>query len=360
MRYFMLLIYLLVFCGTGFFLLRFFSHLAGTDMFAAVIWVFKAKRFELVVPLAIFYMIAFVMLAAIFMGLFTTSTAAFTHKAGLLGYPDGEGQYRMFDPATRRYESIPHYNPPPAANMLNETFEVVSFYKPLFSKVYRNVSDLSLVVSIIKIILGIFGIVPLYWMLFVLAKEYPQPVGSAGALTHAMIGKQFHAVAGMSVLSALGVLGVIVLAITLAEHWVERRIAREHQEQLGALSAEYRRQVSRSTAPGATLLGTLVRREDTLVHKLHSSPTQSGSDVNKKTVRTVPAMLYTLEFSELMRVPVYVRLQLFGDAASHPDIRRLDVLFADKKSKQPKSRSTIELVVNPDYTVSLTETALKP
>ncbi len=353
------LVYFSLFLAGGYFLLRFFSGLVGLDMVAAFGWGFKAKRFELILPLIMFYLIAFFMVFAIFMGLFTSSTASFTHLGGLRGYQDGAGQYQYFDPLARRYTQIPHYNAMPVARKLDETFSLVSFYKPLFSGHYQNVSDLSLLVSVIKIVIALIGLVPLYLVLVVLAKDFGASFTPAQEVTHALIGKQFSAMTGYSALLVAGVIALAVVGITLLQHYMERRIVSRHQETLGTYATEYRELVTRRIAVGDKITGKIIRRDDASVQETYYD-TQDDTNMNRRGTRTLSASLYTLEISGQVPVPVYIGMQLAGDADTHPGIRRLDAMFADKKSERPAGDARVELTVNQDYSVSLSPAASQP
>lgn len=353
------LIYFSLFLAAGYLMLRFFSNLVGLDMLAAVGWGFKGKRFELVLPLIMFYMMAFVMVSAIFMSALTTSTAAFTHVGGLRGYQDGDAQYHYFDPAMRRYVPIGHYNAMPVARKLDETFSLLSFYKPLFSLHYQNVSDLSLLVSLIKIVIALIGIVPLYLVLVVLAKDFGARLIPVREVTHALIGKQFSAMTGYSALLAAGVIALAVAGITLLQYYMERRIVSQHQETLGGYAKEYRDLVTRRIAVGDKITGKIIRRDDASVQETYYD-TQDDTNMNRRGTRTLPASLYTLEISDQVPVPVYIGLQLAGDADTNPDMRRLDAMFADEKSERPAGDARVELTVNKDYSVSLSPAASQP
>lgn len=353
------LIYFSLFLAAGYLMLRFFSNLVGLDMLAAVGWGFKGKRFELVLPLIMFYMMAFVMVSAIFMSALTTSTAAFTHVGGLRGYQDGDAQYHYFDPAMRRYVPIRHYNAMPVARKLDDTFSLVSFYKPLFAPHYQNVNELSLLVSLIKILIGILAVVPLYLILFSLAKDFGASLAPAREVTHALIGKQFSAMTGYSALLVAGVIALAILGITLLEFYMERRIVSQHRETLGAYATEYRELVTRRIAVGDKITGKIIRRDDASVHETYYDA-QDDMNMNKRGTRTHAAKLFTLEIAERIPVPIYVGLQLAGDADSTPDIRRLDAMFADEKSERPAGDARVELTVNKDYSVSLSPAASQP
>lgn len=108
-----IIIYLSLFLGVGYLLLKFFSKLSGVNMFKAIKWGFKAKRLELVLNLILFYFIAYIMFFVIITGPAFMLTAYVTQKGGLLGYQDENYIYKYYDPFENKYIPIKHYNPPP-------------------------------------------------------------------------------------------------------------------------------------------------------------------------------------------------------------------------------------------------------
>jgi len=347
-----ILIYLVLFLGAGYLLLKFFSGLTGVDMFSAFKWGFKAKRFEIVIPLMLFYLIAFVFFFAIITTPFYMSTAKFTQKGGLSGYQGDDYMYKYYDPLKGKYLEIKHYNPPPASRQFNETFSVVSFYKPLFSGHYQNVSELSIAVSIIKIIFFLIGAIPLYLILFLLAKEFGGQNSSSRKITHKLISDNFTEMTRLNIFAVICAVTIIIAIITIAGFIVSRNITREHRKIYSGYSAEYQAKIAKVVSPGKKAAGRIIRRENILI-KHYTSRFENGENLNKTTVQYTPAKIYTIEFLNILNMPVYLNFQLIDGNESKPFIGKLDELFGDKKSTVPLEKKDIEFLVNKDFSISL-------
>ncbi len=345
-------IYLALFLAAGYLILRFFSSLSGVDMFKAFLWGFKAKRFEIVIPLMLFYLIAFVFFLAIITTPLFMSTAKITQKGGLLGYQDDDYIYRYYEPLQGKYLEVKHYNPPPASRQFIEAFSVVSFYKPLFSSHYQNVFDLSLTVSIIKIIFFLIGVIPFYFILFLSAKEFGRQSSPSQKITHKLISGNFTEITRLNVLAVIIAVIIIIAISTISGFIVSRNISRGHKKVYSGYSAEYQAKIAQKVTPGKMVTGRVIRRESILI-KHYTGRFENGEISNKSTVKYTPAKIYTIEFSDILKMPVYLNLELIENDELKPFIGRLDELFGDKKSSVPHEKKDMEFMVNKDFSLSL-------
>ncbi|MBN2547106.1 MAG: hypothetical protein JXB50_14990 [Spirochaetes bacterium] len=346
-----LLIYLTLFFGTGYLLLKLFSSLTQVDMFNALKWGFKSKKFEIVIPAMLFYLITFVFFFAIITTPLLMSTAKLTQKGGLSGYQGDNYIYKYFDPLQEKYLEIKHYNPPPASRQFNETFTVVSFYKPLFSTHYQNVTDLSLTVSIIKIFFFLIGIIPLYLILFVLAKEFARQINLPQKITHKLISDNFTEITKLNVFIVFFAVIILIAVITITGFIISRNIIREHRKIYSIYSAEYQAKIANVVSPGKKATGRIIKREHTTIKEY--STQIINETVNRQSANYIPADIYTIEFLNILNMPVYLNFQLIGDVNSNKLIAELGTLFKDKKSSVPLEKKEIEFFVNKDFSISL-------
>lgn len=352
-------IYILIFLGVGYVLMKFFSSLTGVSLQKAVIWGFKTKKFQFVIPALLFYLLACGTSLSIISSLFSASSAIATQQGGLLGYRASDSHYFYFDPASRVYRQITHYNPPPAAENLNETFEIVSFYKPPFSAGYRNVFDISLPVSLIKIAFLLLGIVPLYFILYALSAEFAQQDVVKIVLNHDLLKRNFLSITGFKPMTVAAVLVGGIAIITIVEYLIVDKISSELDAQLGRYAANYQSRVSKAIRPGDTLVGHLIRREDTTA-KTYVPIQRTKANLSEKETKYWDAVTYTVEFSDVLEVPIYASLQLVGTAESNQTIAMLDESFDKNNGMKVTNGSNVTFIVNSDYSFSVADSQSQP
>jgi hypothetical protein len=64
--------------------------------------------------------------------------------------------------------------------------------------------------------------------------------------------------------------------------------------------------------------------------------------------------VYTVEFRDLIPIPVYLNVTPRPSPHAGEDEAMLSALFPDTEEKIPKEMPTLDFIVNPDYSVSLT------
>ncbi|RPI71234.1 MAG: hypothetical protein EHM45_23870 [Desulfobacteraceae bacterium] len=74
--------------------------------------------------------------------------------------------------------------------------------------------------------------------------------------------------------------------------------------------------------------------------------------LSKKDPQYFGAWIYTVEFSGLLPVPVYINMQIADNAESNSDIAELGSFF-EENSDRAVENSNIKFIVNPDYGISL-------
>jgi hypothetical protein len=351
-----LIIYSILFLGSGYLILKFFSVLTNIDMFGALKWGFNSKKFEIVLPLILLYLIAFVMFFAVILSSIDLLTAKITQKGGLLGYQEDDYLYKYYDPLGGEYLQIKHYNPPPVSSRFDEVFSVVSFYKSPFSDHYQNVTDLSLAVSIIKIIIFLIGAIPFYLVLVLLAKEFGKNSNPAQIISHKLISDSFKEITKLDFFTVICAVIIIIAVITVIGVVISRDIISEHEKIYSAHSDEYKSKIMRVVSPGKKITGKVIRREEISIKHYDTENRYDDTEVlNKTSVNYTSAKVYTVEFLNILHIPVYLSLQFTDDESSKKFISKLDGLFIGDKSSATLDKNDVEFIVNKDYSISLPE-----
>jgi hypothetical protein len=275
-----------------------------------------------------------------------------TQTGGLEGYNDDDYMYNYFDPHRRSYIQIKVYNPPAVPVRLDEAFSVVSFYKPLFQGHYQNTVLSSLPVLLIFLFFFLIGIFPLYLLLRVFADDYNSFTGATEKISHKLIGSNFLEITGYSALSVIGAAAVLLAMIVIVSSIVSGNILRKNKEIYGRYSLEYRERIKRRLSGEDKIIGRIVRRDiDYIKEYITRDETSMESRVRSSVTHRIKK--YTIRFSGILDVPVYLSKQLLDDPDSYPSVKQLDELFADKKDTRPSIQRDVEFIVAPDYSIYL-------
>lgn len=350
--------------GVGYFVLQFFSRLSGVEIFSAILWGFKAKQFALVLPLIPLYFMAFVFTFGLINQPVSLLTASATQIGGLSGYKDDDNTYAYYDPQQRGYSRIKTYSPPPDPENLNETFSVVSFYKPVLADYYQNVYKFQLLSSLLGLFFFFCGIIPLYFLMLALANDFNSSNGIKEKINFGIINGNFAELTRISFPAFIVAALIVIVIATISANVVSGNLLREQEIVSGRYSAEYRGRIMSAVSPGKIITGRIIRREQES-EKVYLTQEESRRTMSSKNEsRYEPAYNYIVEFPGLLEIPVYLKMRLRGDSETNPKIRELDALFANTKvvrtmygsyspDTHPVTMKDLEFLVNPDYSVAL-------
>jgi predicted small integral membrane protein len=284
----------------------------------------------------------------------------------LSGYKEDGDTYVYFDPIERNYVQIKYIGFQPPSPSFNETFTVVSFYKPLFMESHQNLRTYNLpLFLIVTTVFFLIGAVPLYLMLRLLANAFAASNGIAETISHRLIYSNFTQLLGQKGFVLAAVLVGVLLVTATAGTVVAGNISHRHETAFSRDSAEYRKRIIRNVSPGEKITGRIFRREYD-PEKVYTSSHKNSQKIRDSSSHYEPAYTYTIEFLKLLDIPVYVNMKLHGDADTNPQIRRLDRFFENTEvlrtmygshspDTHPIIKQDIEFLVNSDYSVSLAD-----
>ena len=351
-----LFLILLVVCG--YFLAHFFGELAGINMFSAIAWGVRTnasigKGFPLRVLLLMVILFYPFFFTAVFLFLETPAQILQLkgyHAGGLLGYRDG-WKVHVYDPDRGAYVEYKNFTPPPAAKTFTKAFDVALFYKYRpSSDQYRDTSLLGPGFYLTSLLVAAVSLFVVYMGLCALAVEYLKTSGPEISLSHQLMASRFHEVTGLAPVKALViVLSVYTLGMVLGFASVRTLVNRykglyvTHRDHL-------RYALLQRVSPGDTITGTVVRRhyEERQYKDTSRAVGRSGRWRSHKWP------VFTVEFTGLTRIPVYLNLTTRPSERAAEDEERLQKLFPDPSTVVPAEKPELDFVVNPDYSISLT------
>jgi hypothetical protein len=345
---------------SAYFFVQFFGTVAGVDMFSVIRWGLGSggevgKGFPvfllLLIP-AVFYLMAFM---AVFVFLETPAQILQLkgyHAGGLLGYQDG-WKVHVYDPDQGRYVEYRNFTPPPAAKTFKKAFPVVLFYRYRpSSNLHRDTSLLGPGFYLASLLTAAVSLFMVYMTLYLLAAEYLEAGDPPIELTHQLMASRFQEVTGLAPLQALWIV-LAVYALGMAAGMISVRVlVHQYKSRYVSQRDELRYALMQRVSPGGTIRGTVVRR-----HYEEQQYRDTSSAVGRAgRWRTQRWPVFTVEFTGLIRVPVYLHLTTRPSERALEDEARLQRLFPDPRSVVPKESPEFEFVVNPDYSISLAGT----
>ncbi len=350
-------LFLILLVACGYFLANFFGTLVGINMFSAIAWGIRTNTAigndlplrVLLLMVVLFYPFLFF---AVFLFLETPAQILQLkgyHAGGLLGYRDG-WKVHVYDPDRGAYIEYKNFTPLPAAKTFTKAFDVVLFYKYRpSSDQYRDTSLLGLGFYLPCLLVAAVMLFIVYLGLYTLAAEYLKASGEEISLSHQLMASRFHEVTGLSPVKALViVLSVYALGMVLGLASVRTLVSRYK-----GLYVSYQDQLKyallQRASPGDTITGTVVRRhyEEYRYKDTSSAVGRSGR------WRSHRWPVFTVEFTGLIGIPVYLNLTTRPSERAAEDEGRLQKLFPDPLGVVPAERPELDFFVNPDYSISL-------
>lgn len=272
-----------------------------------------------------------------------------------MGYQNGFDKYRYCDPIRIEYMAIKHYGGYPVARKFNETFSVASFYQPNFVGHYENAVVLGPVVSVIKIIFFLIGAIPLYLVLVLLAKEFGKQSTPSIEITHQLIGNNFQEITKISPLIAIIALVILIVIMTVVSILLSNSITDEHTTKYSSYSSDYREKIMRAVSPCKIVKGRIMRVDESIIKHYDDRFQYDDTDVKNRRIEYVPTKIYTIEFSNILHIPIYLGFELVNSGDSEKIISKLDLLASDKDNAVLFKEKEIAFVVKEDYSISLVE-----
>ncbi|MBN1535078.1 MAG: hypothetical protein JXA20_20585 [Spirochaetes bacterium] len=345
-----ILIFLTLLLPSWYFILRLFGRITGSDMVSALPLIGTAKGTEegpariLILAASAVYLMAFTIFFVILVML--PKRVYYMnryHAGGLLGYNRGF-QVRLYDPSQRGYVDYPVYFSPLPAERFTEAFNVVLLYKDPGDDYYQTTELVNLGFNLTGVIAGLVLLVLAYMMLFAAAKQEGRR-----ELSHRGIAGQFKKATGMPLWAPLLIfLSLCALLLGFSAVSVKRLMNRYSwlYEQHGKALREA---LLRRVSPRDTLQGDVIRRFKT---QESDTETEEGADGRRTRLETSYYYMYhyTVEFRDLIRIPVYITLTLHQGS---DEVRLLERHFPYAWKPVPDYARRYTFTVNPDYSISL-------
>lgn len=343
---FRLLVMLILFPVFAWLILYFFGKLAGFSMFTASAEAFgRTSMRALPIVGIVIYLSAYILFFVFFQNPIQIYEVNRNHIGGLHGYMDHGLQSVLYNPSENRYVKYLQLSPSLPASKFTDTFNVKVLYKASTSEYYNDTAPMSLGAILMEIILGSLMLCILYIILFYIAQGY---YDEGKDLTHKLIASRFHEVTGLSPLKALIAVLVLLAAISLAGiisvHRIESHYAGLYTPQQEKLKNILLHKVS----PGDTVAGTVIRRFQG--HESQTVSKEGPGDRMRSKDSWYTMMHYTVEFRDLVHIPVYLDIA-YADGSA--EAKELDKLFADRKTYIPEHTKELNFTVKEDYSISL-------
>lgn len=342
---FRLLVMLILFPVFAWLILYFSGKLAGFSMFTASADAFGRNSMR-ALPIVgiVIYFSAYILFFVFFQNPVQIYEVNRNHIGGLHGYMDHGLQSVIFNPSENRYIKYPQLSPSLPGSKFTDTFKVKVLYKASTSEYYNDTAPMSLGAILMEIILGSLMLCILYIILFNIAQGYYE----GRDLTHRIIASRFHEVTGLAPLKALAVVlalfAVISLAGIISVHRIESHYAGLYTPQQEKLKNLLLHKVS----PGDTVTGTIIRRFKG--YESQTVTTEGPGDRMRSKDSWYTMMHYTVEFRDLVHIPVYLDIA-YADGSE--EAKELDKLFIDRKTYIPEHTKELDFTVNKDYSISL-------
>jgi hypothetical protein len=327
-------------------ILFFFGKLAGFSMFSASAEAF-GRTSERALPIVgiVIYFCAYVLFFVFFQNPVQIYEVNKNNIGGLHGYMDHGLQSVIFNPSENRYIKYPQLSPSLPASKFTDTFNVKVLYKASTSEYYNDTAPMSLGAVLFEIILGSLMLCILYIILFIIAKGY---YDEGKDLTHRLIASRFHDVTGFSPLKAL--IGVLILlaVISIAGIISVQRIKSHYAGLYTSQQEKLMNILLHKVSPGDTVSGTVIRRFQG--YEAQTVTKEGPGDRMRSKDSWYTMMHYTVEFRDLVHIPVYLDIA-YADGSE--EAKELDKLFADRKTYIPEFTKELDFTVNEDYSISL-------
>lgn len=353
-----LILFFVLFPSGACLILMFLGKLTGFSMWSAVVWSFRdaADKSVKLLPLVgiIVYFCAYTMFFLYLQVPVQAYYVNMNNAGGLSGYMDNGLRSKLYDPVKNLYVEYPQLGPSLPASRFTDTFNVVVLYKAPTSEYYNDTAPMRLPVMLTEVIVGSITLFFLYMMLFSFAVEYKNSSNIPGELTHRLIASRFAEVAGISPLKALIIVLVVLLVIALSGIFSVSRITWKYRGIYSSYGESLRSSILKKVSPGETVRGTVVRRFQGQESDTTTDEGAGGRRTRQET-RYYTVFHYTVEFRDIISVPVYLN---FACPSGSEPADELNRLFDGKLDYIPKSFREFDFSVNSDYSISPKRTAM--
>lgn len=355
MTYFKLriLILLIVMPVSTWHLFKFFTNLSGVNISSAAALAFK---FDSGVPvlLRVSAFLGFFMFMCINVALLLhvetpkkMSELEKYHTVGLMGYHTKDLHTMLYDPPGGSYKDYYFWGGPALPGKFTETFETVLLFKPPSQEYYEDTSQFGPGANITRLVIILFLIPITYIFLFIMATFYNEYNGINAKPDHRAIAENFREITGMHWWKAAVILFAVLLIISAINSiWVGVK-DRGFRQKYIPYQQELRSMLMEKVKPGDSLRGRVILRFVESVDQSYTEETARGTRTKKSYYHI---MNYTVEFRDILRIPVYLKLPLYPGSE---ESTLLEKPFTAKYGSAPEYIKEYSFIVNDDYSVSM-------
>jgi len=347
-----LLLWLILLPVASYWLFSFFTRLSGVNMFRAVAMSFRLDssvpgihRASAILGFAMFLFLV----VALFLYIETPKQIydlSRYHAGGLTGYNRDFMHTMLYDPLKGGYVEYYLWGVPAVAERFTEAFETVLIYRTPSQEYWQDTSFMGLGAAIMRLIIVIISIPVVYICLYLLADSYQKDDNPGITIDHRAIAENFMEITGQPYWKAALVLISVLLAISfISAVWVEALNCR-YNSPFKAEQQSLRSALFHNVSPGDTVRGRVIQR----FKNRYESSIEKPSAGKKPEVYHYIMMHYTVEFRDLVRVPVYLKL-IYAPGSGESDI--LEKPFVGNTGSEPETPGEYDFTVNDDYSVSL-------
>jgi hypothetical protein len=345
-----LILFLILLLVSGYLVLKFFSKIAGINMFSAMACAFDGNKSD---RLLFYFLICIYILtfAIFFVFLFFLPKRVVDmntyHAGGLLGYSIGQ-QTRIYDHSEQGYIDYPMLFAPSSADKFTEAFEVVIIYKQPSDTYYQTTELLGLCFNISWLVAGVIFLGIVYLMLYSLAEDYIKRNNVKKKLSHRFMATRFRKIVRMAPWQALVIfLSVFILILGISAIYVYRLVT-HYSTIYGSYQKTLRSELLQKVSPRDTLRGYVISRFQSQESETNNIKGADGKTHEETTYYHI--FHYTVEFRDLIHVPVYLNMAIHEN---REEAKVLEEPFSDTNSAVPEYIKEYAFIVNPDYSISL-------
>lgn len=345
------LLYLILFAATSYYIINLFSRLTGISMFSAYAWSLHmpgGKPFFLF-PLGagVCFTIAFIIMIVLLRLPAQVEDMKNSSIAGLMGYQDSKNMLWLYDPVHNSYFSCDNYTPEAVPEKFTDLFKLVLLYKSPGDRFYFNTEFLELSANLGRVFLTLLFLAGIYPLLYYLAQFYIKDDGLDMGLSHQLMFTRFRDIAGMHPAFAGAIAIAVLLAVPVYSMVSVNKLKSRYMDSYGVHRDRLKMEVMKNVTPGTVLKGSVILRR---VYIESVETTDSKSLSKRKTYTRTTTHNYTIKFQNLAEISVYLQMPLdYGDEKT----KILDKEFPDQKTIAPESVREYDFIVNDDYSVML-------
>lgn len=348
---FRVLLYLLLFAATSYYIINLFTRLTGVNMFSAYSWSVheaSSKPFILFPLIAgICFTISFLVIIALLRVPSQVMDMKNNNIAGLMGYEDANNMLWLYDPVQSGYISCNNYSPKATPGRFTDLFKIILLYKAPGDKYYYDTEFLSLSQNIGRVFLIVLFLALIYPLLYIFAGIYIKENSLTLELSNQLMLSRYREIAGMPAGFA-AVIALAVLMIIPAFSIISvKRIVNNYNGIYEPYRESLLMEIKGKVFPGSTVRGSVIQRS---VYTEREEITDNESMSRRKNVTHTTFYNYTIKFENITGFPVYLALPFYSGSE---DAKMLERAFADVKTTVPETRSEYDFTVNDDYSVRL-------